>query len=294
MNRLVIQIDVDGEAKASTVLRVLDADIKKTAASSNQAGQAGGSALTPLIRGAGTALGAITGLSVGIVGVTLALTSATHAAVNFGQETLQALREAEPAVVTLGNAARAYNGQLLTALNSAEKLREELGATREGAQEIVAFAQQFAAIAQKTNEVDRFTKALGDLAAARGRRSSEIPQIIQSALAGEDQALNRLGLANLGQLYEAYARSIGKTAASSPSTISRTRRSAARPRRASALTLWTPRARRSAESSSPSTNPARTADACRPSTLAMCPEARRSGLAGENSRGSTTRLKSYR
>lgn len=121
--------------------------------------------------------------------------------------------------VELGRAERrliaATQGSGTTAgrgLAQANQLRETTGASQRIATEIQASAQQFTVFAgRQAADVEKFTRAVTNLAVARGRPIEEVPRIINQLIAGVDEATDRLFGVNPSVLQEQYARSIGKT-----------------------------------------------------------------------------------
>lgn len=59
--------------------------------------------------------------------------------------------------------------------------------------------------------VEKLQKAFADLGASRGIAGRDLQDLMGSILSGQDEGLNRLGIADPGQLQAAYAKKIGKT-----------------------------------------------------------------------------------
>lgn len=64
----------------------------------------------------------------------------------------------------------------------------------------------------KPENADKLLSGFADLSAAFGIDPKDLQTLTQSILSGQDEGLNRLGIADPGQLYKAYAKEIGKTA----------------------------------------------------------------------------------
>lgn len=60
-------------------------------------------------------------------------------------------------------------------------------------------------------DVQRLTRAFADLGAARGIAGADLETLIGTILSGQDEGLNRLGIADPGALQREYAKSIGTT-----------------------------------------------------------------------------------
>lgn len=73
---------------------------------------------------------------------------------------------------------------------------------------------QFAKAAGRTEQVDQFTQSLADLAAAKGIAADQLPTLIGQLKTGQDEVFDKLKGVNPSTLYDAYARSVGKTAES--------------------------------------------------------------------------------
>lgn len=66
----------------------------------------------------------------------------------------------------------------------------------------------------RAGDFERIQKQILDLAAARGLAARDLGTLMDQLISGQDEALNRLGIANPSQLYEQWARSSGRTVAS--------------------------------------------------------------------------------
>lgn len=64
----------------------------------------------------------------------------------------------------------------------------------------------------KPQNFDRYSTAFSDLSAARGIDARQQEALIGNILSGQDEGLNKLSIADPGELYKAYARQLGTTA----------------------------------------------------------------------------------
>lgn len=93
------------------------------------------------------------------------------------------------------------------------KFAASVGLSNTAAAETTAKIAQLATFGGNPSEqnIQKISKSFADLAAARGIDSRDLNTLIGSILSGQDEGLNRLGIADPGKLYEAYAKSIGTT-----------------------------------------------------------------------------------
>jgi|GEM_PF-4669912 len=96
----------------------------------------------------------------------------------------------------------------------AKKFGELTGQSTSAATSTFASITQFAQQAGRTNEIDKFTQSLADLAAARGISAEQLPDMLTQLKTGQDEVFDKLKGANPSKFYDEYARSIGKTAES--------------------------------------------------------------------------------
>lgn len=84
--------------------------------------------------------------------------------------------------------------------------------TRESAQATSMIARLAANAGMRTEaDLNRLSGAFADLGAARGIAGQDLQNLMGTILSGQDEGLNRLGIADPGQLQKAYAASIGTT-----------------------------------------------------------------------------------
>ncbi|HLM58899.1 MAG TPA: hypothetical protein VK422_22540, partial [Pyrinomonadaceae bacterium] len=101
------------------------------------------------------------------------------------------------------------------AAEQAEDFGRRVGQSNTEAARTLAELIRLAEKAGQPEQVDLITRRFADLAAARGIPARELSTIAQQIAAGtSDEALNKLGLADPGKLYQDYAAAAGKTAES--------------------------------------------------------------------------------
>lgn len=88
---------------------------------------------------------------------------------------------------------------------------ESVGLSTRAAAETTAQITRLATNTGNVQQLDRLLKAFADLGAARGIAGNDLNSLIGTILSGQDEGLNRLGIADPGQLYRAYAEGVGKT-----------------------------------------------------------------------------------
>ena len=71
---------------------------------------------------------------------------------------------------------------------------------------------QLARATGRPQDIDKLSTAFSDLGAARGISPADLETLIGTILSGQDEGLNRLGIADPSKLYKAYADQLGKTA----------------------------------------------------------------------------------
>lgn len=91
------------------------------------------------------------------------------------------------------------------------ELARTFGLSTQAAVEVTSQITRLASNSGNVQQLDRLIKAFGDLSAARGIQGQDLNTLIGTILSGQDEGLNRLGIADPGQLYRAYAEGVGKT-----------------------------------------------------------------------------------
>lgn len=195
-NRLIVEIDVDPDGKASAKLRDITGDVHSFAGATDKAGQSGlklrdvfaGNLLSDFFqRGA-------------------------SAAVQFGAASVQAAAAASDANRQLEFSATQAGLSYTKAAELAESFGKRVGASNAEAARTYADIIRLAERAGRGADVEKLGRGFADLAAARGIKGAELSSLIGTILSGQDEGLNRLGADDPSKLNAAYAASIGKVA----------------------------------------------------------------------------------
>ncbi|MET0646378.1 MAG: hypothetical protein ABW208_07130 [Pyrinomonadaceae bacterium] len=197
-NRLIVEVEVDPDGKASVSLKNLEGDVSRFAKSTDNAGQSGlrlrdvfaGNLLSDFFQ---------RGLS---------------AALQFGAASVQASAAASDANRQLEFSATQAGLSYTRAAAAAEDFGKRVGASNTEAARTFSDLVRLADRAGRSQDIELIGARFADLAAARGLKGAELSNLIGTILSGQDEGLNRLGLPDPSKLYAQYAASIGKTAES--------------------------------------------------------------------------------
>lgn len=127
-------------------------------------------------------------------------------------DSFRALDEYRSAIARLDAAAK-ITGVSITDLEAQvqqAKTTFQLGST--SAVDLTVATNKFAKAAGDTSLAGRLMAAALDLGAAQGLKATQMAEGLTSALAGNDEFLNKLGLANPSQLWKDYAQAVGLSA----------------------------------------------------------------------------------
>jgi hypothetical protein len=127
-------------------------------------------------------------------------------------DSFRALDEYRGAIARLDAAAK-ITGVSITDLEAQvqqAKTTFQLGST--SAVDLTVATNKFAKAAGDTSLASRLMAAALDLGAAQGLKATQMAEGLTSALAGNDEFLNKLGLANPSQLWKDYAQAVGLSA----------------------------------------------------------------------------------
>lgn len=91
------------------------------------------------------------------------------------------------------------------------KFAEAVGLSERQAASTTGAILRLAARTGQPKKADELLGGFADLGAAFGIQSQDLQTLIGTILSGQDEGLNRLGIADPGQLYKAYAKDIGKS-----------------------------------------------------------------------------------
>lgn len=197
-NRLVIEVEVDPDGKASVSLKNLEGDVNRFAKSTDTGGQSGlrlrdvftGNLLSDFFQ------------------------RGVAAAVQFGAAAVQAAAAASDSNRQLEFSATQAGLSYTRAAAAAEDFGKRVGASNSEAARTFSDLVRLADRAGRPQDIELIGRRFADLAAARGLKGAELSNLIGTILSGQDEGLNRLGLPDPSKLYAQYAASIGKTAES--------------------------------------------------------------------------------
>ncbi|HEV2864340.1 MAG TPA: hypothetical protein VGX48_25300, partial [Pyrinomonadaceae bacterium] len=195
-NRVVIEVAVDEDGKASAALHSLEGDVLRFTAGVNRAGTEG-MKLRDVF--AGNVLADF--FQRGITG-----------AVQFGASSVQAAAVAEDSNRRLEFTATRAGISYTKAAEAAEDFGRRVGASNTEAARTLSDLVRLAERAGRPGDVEQIQQRFADLAAAQGLKGGELSELIGTILSGQDEGLNKLGLPDPSKLYAQYAASIGKTA----------------------------------------------------------------------------------
>ena len=181
--------------------------LRNTIQLQTQLGNAGGG------QGGGSGSGSGVGIGVGNLVGGISATAAGAAFLKFTSDAIQRTKELERANRLL--ASSATEAGLAYSKLSAENRRfaESAGLTERAAATTTARIAQLAVNSGDSSlaRIRELSRAFADLGAARGIESGQLQDLIGTILSGQDEGLNRLGIADPGKLQAEYARQLGKT-----------------------------------------------------------------------------------
>lgn len=155
--------------------------------------------------GGGIGLGTIFGgLSVGAAGA---------AFLRFTNDAIQRTKDLERSNRLLASSATEAGLAYSKLVEQNRLFAESAGLTERAAASTTARIAQLAVNSGDASlqRIQQLTKAFADLGAARGIDSSQLQDLIGTILSGQDEGLNRLGIADPGKLQAEYAKQLGKT-----------------------------------------------------------------------------------
>jgi len=140
-----------------------------------------------------------------------ALSAAFNAAKQFVADSIGAYDAYTTAQVKL-NAQSKLTGMSMREMNAlVEIARSKFGLGAVAAVDITAAVAKFASQAGQSGRAAELMAAALELGAASGQNAAQVAEGLSSALAGNDEWLNKLGLANPSGLYEDFAAALGTT-----------------------------------------------------------------------------------
>jgi hypothetical protein len=199
-NKVEILVEVDPNGRGAAAIRNVGVNIDALGKKTRDAGAAGRDALDGFAGGLG-------------VPTSIAAASAATAAgiLLIGNAAKNASLEAANAQRILRSDAQTAGIEFAAAQAEARKFGEDLAISNTQAE--VSFARFLRVVkaAGLTENLADYRKRFADLAAAYGLTATEVETLTSQLLSGQDEALNRLGIADPSQLYNRYAASVGKT-----------------------------------------------------------------------------------
>lgn len=196
-------LEVELIADSNNALRQVDAferEIVGTERRLTQLGTRGREAGREIASGLGLPIGAAAAVTVGIGLMGVALNKGIDAA-----------RLAADANRVLSASATEAGLAYDVATQKAEKFASQTGLAGTEAKQTFASIIQVAKVAGQTDDLENIQKRFADLAAARGVAARDLSTLAQQILSGQDEALNRLGLADPSRLAKEWAEAHGTT-----------------------------------------------------------------------------------
>lgn len=199
-NRIEIFVEVDPTGRGAGAIRKITAEIETLGKKSGQAGSVGRDALGGFAGGLGipTSIAAATAaIGAGILVVSKNAIQASNDYISAARLLRSDTQEAGLEFAKTSQEAKKFGDDLGLALNDAERSYGK-------------FLRVLKAGGLLENR-EKFTKDFENLTAAYGLTANEIETLTSQLLNGQDEALNKLGLADPSQLYKRYAENVGKT-----------------------------------------------------------------------------------
>lgn len=197
-NRVEIFVDVDPTGRGAAAIRGIRADVRGLERDTNRAGTAGREALSGFAGGLGIPIS---------VGAATAAIGAGIAAV--GHNAIEASNQGANAQRILRSEAQSTGVAFQDAERNAEAFARQLGISLSDAERNTGKFYRLAKAAGELPNFERHITNLENLTAAYSLTSEEVTNLTQQLLSGQDEALNRLGIADPSQLYKKYAAAIG-------------------------------------------------------------------------------------
>lgn len=194
-NKVTIEVEVDPQGRAVSVLRTINASI-------DDLGNSAGGISRAAREGDGLA-GSFSRAQLFIAGTVTAM-------VALGSASVESARRAEGAQRFILNSAVGARVAIEAQADAAERLRKELGVSRTEAQNVLAGSIQATNFVGRPQDAEVFTRRLADLRAARGV-VTDISEL-QRQLFTSDEATDKLFGLNPSSIHEEYARRLGTTA----------------------------------------------------------------------------------
>lgn len=198
-NKIEILVEVDPYGRGAARIKSIGVGVDGLTAKTNKAGAAGKDALS----GFGGGLGIPTNIAAASAALAGGILLVANAAKKAALENANAQRilksDSQEAGIAFG-----------AAQMEARRFGEDLALSN--TQATVSFSQFIRVVkaAGLTENLSKYRQSFTDLAAAYGLQAGEITTLVSQLISGQDEALNRLGIADPSALYKKYAANVGK------------------------------------------------------------------------------------
>lgn len=199
-NRVEIDVQVDPTGRGIARINLLENRVDSLGSKSRQAGQAGRDALDGFAGGLGIPTSIAAASSALGAGIILLGNAAKNASL-----------EAATAQRILKSDAQEAKLEFSAVQAEARKFGEDLALSNTQAEQSFSRFLRVVKAAGLTENLESYRKKFADLAAAYGLQATEVETLTSQLLSGQDEALNRLGIADPSQLYKRYAEQVNKT-----------------------------------------------------------------------------------
>lgn len=150
------------------------------------------------------------GLASGVAG-SLGIGIGVSSAIGLGTAAIDRAVEASRANRVLASSALEAGLAFNTAAEQNKRFAESLGLSERQAASTTAAILRLSARSGSKTDPNKLLGGFADLGSAFGIDPKDLQTLIGTILSGQDEGLNRLGIADPGQLYKAYAKELGKT-----------------------------------------------------------------------------------
>lgn len=199
-NQLAIEFVVLGNDNLMKNLDQVEKKIVDTEKKVKNLGKSGNDAGREIASGLGIPLGPAAAVTAGIGLLTAGL-----------YKSIAAAREASEANMLLSSTAIEAGLSYGDATAKAEAFAAKTGLAGTAAKQTYAALLSVTQISGSVGQVDQFTTALADLAAARGIAPEKLAVLAQQIKSGQDEALNAIGLADPSKLAKTFADRLGRS-----------------------------------------------------------------------------------
>lgn len=155
--------------------------------------------------GANGVIAGISGLQAGVAAI------GGYAVISIAERTLELANEQTRANRILASSAIEAGRAFASAAEDNKKFADQVGLSERQAATTTGAILRLAARTGRPEQSGTLLTGFADLGAAFGIQSQDLQTLIGTILSGQDEGLNRLGIADPGQLYRQYAQEIGKT-----------------------------------------------------------------------------------